>query len=81
MAESRLYYLDDIVLKECSVGEPHMHHAVEEYLFFTGADITNFFDFDAEIEVRLGEDPANMETYTIRSRRSSAFRRSCGTGR
>ncbi len=65
MAESRLYYLDDIVLKECSVAEPHMHHSVEEYLFFTGADITNFFDFDAEIEVKLGEDPEHMESYVI----------------
>ncbi len=65
MAESRLYYLDDIVQKECSVGELHMHHAVEEYLFFTGSDITHFFDFDAEIEIQLGTDPAHMETYTI----------------
>jgi hypothetical protein len=42
-----------------------MHHAVEEYLFFTGADITYFFEFDAEIEVQLGDDPDHMETYTI----------------
>ena len=65
MEESRLYYLLDIVQKECTVGELHMHHSVEEYLIFTGADITNFFDFDAEIEIQLGEDPDNMETYTI----------------
>ncbi len=66
MPESRLRYLYDIVLQECTVGdEVHMHHAVEEYLFFTGADITYFFEFDAEIEVQLGEDPDHMETYTI----------------
>jgi len=65
MDDSRLWYLQDIVRRECAVGEPHMHHAVEEYLFFTGADITKFFEFDAEIEVRLGEDPDHMETYTI----------------
>ncbi|NLL39518.1 MAG: hypothetical protein GX254_08045 [Clostridiales bacterium] len=65
MEESRLYYQYGIVQKECQVGQLHMHHAVEEYLFFTGADITHFFDFDAEIEISLGEDPDNMETYTI----------------
>ncbi len=65
MEESKLRYLYDIVQKECTVGELHMHHAVEEYLMFTGADITYFFEFDAEIEVQLGEDPDHMETYTI----------------
>jgi hypothetical protein len=63
--ESNLCYLNDIVLQPCTVGEKHMHHAIEEYLFFTGSDITNFFDFDAEIEIQLGEDPEHMETYTI----------------
>jgi hypothetical protein len=42
-----------------------MHHAVEEYLFFTGSDITHFFEFDAEVEIQLGEDPDHLETYTI----------------
>lgn len=65
MEEARLRYLYDIVKQECTVGELHMHHAVEEYLFFTGADITHFFDFDAEIEIQLGEDPDHLETYTI----------------
>lgn len=63
---SKLRYLHNIVQKECEVGEaPHMHHAVEEYWFFTGADITYFFEFDAEIEFELGEDPDHMETFTI----------------
>ena len=65
MEDSKLWYLQDIVLRECEVGELHMHHAVEEYLFFTGADIAKFFEFDAEIEIKLGDDPANPETYTI----------------
>ncbi len=65
MEGSRLWYLYNIVQKECTIGKPHMHHGVEEYLFFTGADITHFFDFDAEIEVSIGEDPEHMETYTI----------------
>jgi hypothetical protein len=66
MPESRLRYLYDIVRQECTVGEElHMHHAVEEYLFFTGADITYFFEFDAEAEIQLGEDPEHLETYTI----------------
>ncbi|MCQ2452141.1 MAG: hypothetical protein MJ075_03280 [Oscillospiraceae bacterium] len=65
MEGSRLTYLYNIVQKECTIGETHMHHAVEEYLFFTGADITNFFEFDAVAEISLGEDPEHMETYTI----------------
>lgn len=65
MAESRLWYLQNIVQRECTVGEPHMHHAVEEYLYFTGADITRFFEFDAEIEIQLGDAPDHMETYAI----------------
>lgn len=65
MPESRLWMLSDIVQKACDVGETHMHHAVEEYLFFTGADITRFFEFDAEIELWMGEDPEHMEKYVI----------------
>ena len=66
MEGSRLWTTANLVQKPCTVGsQPHMHHAVEEYLFFTGADITNFFDFDAEIEIDLGPDPDHMETYTI----------------
>ncbi|HHT16439.1 MAG TPA: hypothetical protein GXZ77_01780 [Papillibacter sp.] len=65
MSESRLWTLMNIVQKACEVGELHTHHAVEEYLFFTGADVTHFFDFDAEIEIAIGEDPDNLETYTI----------------
>lgn len=65
MDGSRLTYLYNIVQKACTIGETHMHHAVEEYIFFTGADITNFFDFDAEAEIQIGESPDNMETYTI----------------
>lgn len=65
MEESRLWYLYNIVQKECVIGETHMHHAVEEYIFFTGADITHFFEFDAEIEIQIGETPDDMDTYTI----------------
>ncbi|NLM83138.1 MAG: hypothetical protein GX189_00300 [Clostridiales bacterium] len=65
MPESRLWTLINIVQKACEAGETHMHHAVEEYLFFTGADVTHFFDFDAEIEISLGDSPDTMETYTI----------------
>lgn len=65
MDGSRLWYLYNIVRRECTIGEIHMHHAVEEYLFFTGADIAKFFEFDAEIEISLGPDPEHLETYTI----------------
>ncbi len=63
---ARLWTMCNLVKEACTVGStPHMHHAVEEYLFFTGSDITNFFDFDAEIELPIGEDPDHMEVYTI----------------
>jgi hypothetical protein len=66
MEGSRLRYVHDVVLKECEIGEPaHMHHGVEEYLFFTGSDISKFYEFDAVAEIDLGEDPDHMETYTI----------------
>jgi hypothetical protein len=65
MEDSRLRYKYEIVQEACEVGELHMHHTVEEYLIFTGSDITHFFDFDAEIEIQLGEDPEHLETYTI----------------
>ncbi|MDR1330288.1 MAG: hypothetical protein LBK23_11885 [Oscillospiraceae bacterium] len=65
MPESRLRYVYDIVQKPCEIGRLHMHHAVEEYLWFTGADITKFFEFDAEVEIQLGDDPEHLETYTI----------------
>ncbi|MDR0857762.1 MAG: hypothetical protein LBN97_01890 [Oscillospiraceae bacterium] len=65
MPESRLRYFYNIIQKECEVGELHFHHSVEEYLIFTGADIAKFFEFDAEIEVSLGENHDAMETFTI----------------
>jgi len=65
MPESRMYTLNNIVQKACEVGCTHMHHNAEEYYFFTGADITHFFEFDAEIEISIGETPDTMETYTI----------------
>jgi hypothetical protein len=66
MENAHLRYLYNIVQKECEVGdETHMHHSVEEYLVFTGSDITNFFDFDAEAEVLIGNSPGTLEAYTI----------------
>ncbi len=35
------------------VDEPH-HHNFEQFIFVTGGDPNNVFDFDAEIEVSLG---------------------------
>ena len=52
----------NIIQRECTV-ELHMHHAVEEYLIFTGAGDYDFFNFDAEVEP-TGRRPEHM-TYTI----------------
>ena len=68
MEDSNLYYGYDIMLKECPMDDAHIHHAVEEYLMFTGADLMNpFASFDAEITIMLGDDPDHMEEYTITS--------------
>jgi len=54
------------VVKKAHVMEyPHTHHSVEEYLWFIGADLTKFFDFDCEIEIWLGEDPDHFEKFVI----------------
>jgi mannose-6-phosphate isomerase-like protein (cupin superfamily) len=66
MPGSKLRYLYDIVLKEGEIGkEPHMHHAVEEYFIFSGSDVSHFFEFGAEVEFLLGDDPDHLEAYTI----------------
>ena len=54
-----------VIEKEMTEGFPHFHHSREEYYMFSGADLCNFFDFDAEIELWMGEDPDEMEKYTI----------------
>ncbi len=44
--------------------EPHFHRE-EEYLIFLGADLFHPFDFQAEIELWLGEYVDKMERYVI----------------
>lgn len=65
MAESRLWYTHNLIKGECAIGEPHMHHAIEEYLFFTGPNLAEFSVFDAEIEILIGDHPDRMESYLI----------------
>ena len=43
----------------------HIHHGEDEYIFFMGADPMNIFDFDAEIEVQIGDGPDDLETKII----------------
>ena len=42
--------------------EPHFHQGVDEYIFFMGANPSDIFDFDAEIEFFIGDDPDHMES-------------------
>jgi hypothetical protein len=65
IAGSNVCFVYDIIQQECTVGELHKHAAVEEYLLFTGSNISKVFDFDAEIEIQIGEDPDALETITI----------------
>jgi hypothetical protein len=43
----------------------HFHQGADEYIFFMGADSMNIFDFDAEIEVQIGDGPDSLETKII----------------
>lgn len=51
--------------KSVDWDEPHFHMAAEEYLVFLGANVPDVFDFDAVIELDIGEDPEHMETMVI----------------
>lgn len=72
------YFRGDIYMEEANynVGfqvfagandmeDSHFHQGVDEYIFFLGADPMNIFDFDAEIEFFMGEDPDHMESKII----------------
>ena len=45
--------------------DSHFHQGADEYIFFMGADPMNIFDFDAEIDFYIGNDPDHMEIYKI----------------
>lgn len=45
--------------------EAHCHHGVEEYFVMIGANIENVWDWDAEIDIMLGEDIDHMEQFTV----------------
>jgi hypothetical protein len=40
----------------------HFHSSGEEYLYFMGPDPKNILDFDAEIEMLIGDDPEHLES-------------------
>ena len=66
MMEKAKVYMDwTSVVKPLPMEVPHTHHCADEYLVFTGADMNNFFEFDAEVDVWIGEDPENLEMYTL----------------
>jgi oxalate decarboxylase/phosphoglucose isomerase-like protein (cupin superfamily) len=65
MRGSKLYMGFTVVMKPHVMEEPHFHHAIDEYLMFTGANLVNPFDYDAEIEFSMGEDPDQMEVFTF----------------
>ena len=54
-----------VIAGELPMENAHFHHGTDEYIFFTGADPMNIFDFDAEIEVQIGDDPDHLETKVI----------------
>ncbi|MDR2664792.1 MAG: hypothetical protein LBC21_00755, partial [Oscillospiraceae bacterium] len=65
MEKARLYMDFTAVYKPLPMEIPHTHHSADEYLVFTGADMNNFFEFDAEVDVWLGEDPERLEMFRI----------------
>ena len=54
-----------IFTEACNMEEAHFHQGKDEYLFFMGANPMNMFDFEAEIDITIGDDPDHMETYHI----------------
>jgi hypothetical protein len=54
-----------IFTAENDMEESHFHQGVDEYIFFMGADPMNIFDFDAEIDFYIGDDPDHMEVHKI----------------
>lgn len=48
--------------KSMDVEVPHFHHHAEEYLVFVGPNFPDVFDFDADIDLEIGNDPDHMET-------------------
>ena len=53
-------FTDDVWMEEA-----HFHPAAEEYICIYGASLPNVFDFDARVEIDIGEDRDNMETLII----------------
>jgi len=43
----------------------HFHQVAEEYIFFTGANPADIFDFDAEISFKIGDSPDTLEERII----------------
>jgi hypothetical protein len=54
-----------IFTAENDMEDCHFHQGADEYIFFMGADPMNIFDFDAEIDFYIGDDPDKMELYKI----------------
>ncbi len=54
-----------VFTEACNMEEAHFHQGKDEYLFFMGANPMDMFDFEAEIDIMIGDDPDHMETYHI----------------
>ena len=81
MMEKAHVYMDwTAVNKPLPMEVPHTHHCADEYLVFTNADMSNFFEFDAEIDVWLGDDAENMEMFTI-TQPTTLYIPQCGNAR
>ena len=65
MPDTGYQFSFNIITAPCRLGddEPVSNGQIAEFLWFSGTDVVLPWDsFDAEIEVRLGEDPDHMET-------------------
>jgi len=47
---------------EADAEVTHFHSSAEEYCYFMGPDPNNILDFDAEIEMLIGDDPDHLES-------------------
>ena len=45
--------------------EEHHYHDFDQFLFFTGGDVTNLPDLGGIVELTLSEDGKDLQTFTI----------------
>jgi len=54
-----------VAKKVCTMDIPHIHDGAFNFFVFTGADLSNFFDSEFEVDYCIGDSAESMEIYNI----------------